>query len=474
MEHILCIDDNENFLFGLKVQLAPHYRVLTAGNEIEAFECLSRENIDLALVDVHLGREKNDGIAFIKKLKTKYPTLMVIMLSGHRDPQLIVESVKCGANDYLCKPYPTEELKAVIQKNLATRHVLERNAALIEMYNDTQVTSHRLIGAGSVMRRLCEQIIKVRGHNTTILIEGESGTGKEVLAKHIHALESDARRPFIAVNCAAIPETLIESELFGHEKGSFTGADKRKLGKFELANGGDLFLDEINSLKPDLQAKLLRVLQDKSFYRVGGVVSIQSTARVIVASNRNLDKEVEAGRFRGDLLYRLRVISFKIAPLRDRIEDLPELIDFFVAKHFGNRSIKFSDEVKNILKKHSWPGNVRELENLIQSLVIMATGDEVKVSELPEWLVQPKRTSAMALALDRYIQQPQINFCEIDKSLKDYTRAMEVEFIKNTIKAYEGNVMAAARSLKISKSKLYWTLAQDPQTAESRTEKFYG
>ena len=456
MDHLLCIDDNESFLLGLKMQMSSQCRVFTATSELQAMAHLADRSIDLALVDLHLGGDKTDGINLVKKLKAKYPGLIIVVLSGERDPQLIVEAVKSGASDYLCKPYPIEELKAVIEKNLATQKVLEQSAALIEMYNSSQVTTKQIIGESLAIKQLYDRAAKVRGSGATILIEGESGTGKEVFAKHIHSLEGDSSRPFIAVNCAAIPESLIESELFGHEKGSFTGAEKRKLGKFELANGGDIFLDEINSLAPDLQAKLLRVLQDRCFYRVGGVVQVRSNSRVIVASNTNLEKEVELGRFRSDLLYRLRVISFKMPPLRERISDLPELVKFFVTKHFGARKINFSKEVMSVFSHHDWPGNVRELENLIQSLVIMSTGENIDLNDLPEWLVKKRPDSVLDQFTNICLQTPD----GLESSLKNYTRRMEVEFIKKTIESHQGNVALAAKSLKISRSKLYWTLAQ--------------
>ncbi len=458
MYHILCVDDNESFLFGLKTQLAPHYRVFTARSEVLALEVLKTEQIDLMLLDVNL-TTKNDGIELISKFKQAYPSLSIIMLSGLRDPELIVEAMKFGAADYICKPYPMKELIAVIEKNLATRHTLEKNAALIELFNHEQVDNSKLIGASEVMEKLRQQIARVKGHGATILIEGESGTGKEVAAKYIHSLELNPARPFIAINCAAIPENLLESELFGHERGAFTGADRRKLGKFELAGGGDLFLDEINSLKPEMQAKLLRVLQDKTFYRVGGVAPIQINARVIAASNAGLDQEVEKGKFRHDLLYRLRVISFKMAPLRERKTDIVELIDFLVKKHFGSKPVRFSADVMAALQEYNWPGNVRELENLIQSLVIMATATEITLNDMPEWIVKSRAEKV----IQHYTRLPAATHGDIAMSLKEYTRVMEIEFIKRTVESHAGNVNDAARELGISKSKLYWTLNKDPR-----------
>jgi DNA-binding NtrC family response regulator len=377
------------------------------------------------------------------------------MLSGQRDPQMIVAAMQAGASDYLCKPVAVDELVAVIEKNVRNKEVKERYDALIEDMNESLETQN-FIGSSKTFKGVLDQAKQLRGYEANVLIEGESGTGKELLAKFIHRNEGNSKRPFIAVNCAAIPDTLIESELFGHEQGAFTTAIKRKIGKFELANGGDIFLDEINSLKPELQAKLLRILQEKEFYRVGGTQPLQVKFRVISASNVNLSDEVGRGRFRQDLLYRLRVVSLTMPPLRERVEDIEELSFYFLRKHCRPNQLKtLSADVMDQFKKYNWPGNIRELENLIQSLIIMSKTTEIQSTDLPNAV-----NAAFVTKQNLTPTSTEHVSSASALSLKEALESVEKELIRKMIAAQNGNVTLAARALKISRSKVYYTLKE--------------
>lgn len=450
--HILCIDDNEGFLFSFKKSFDSKYQISIATSFSQAAQILKRDPVDLVFLDVNLGEEKK-GFHYIPQIKKFDLSVVVIMLSGHKDPKLIVESIKQGASDYLYKPFPHEELVSIIERNLSKKQMADRNEALLEYYNEP-IKDMQVIGKSPIMQDLLKITKKLKGHDASVLIQGESGTGKEVLARYIHALETNPKRPFIAVNCAAIPDSLIESEIFGHEKGSFTGATQRKIGKFELANGGDLFLDEVNSLSRDFQAKLLRVLQEKEFFRLGGNQSIKVNLRVVAASNKDLYQECQRGNFREDLLYRLRVIKFVIPPLRDRSEDIGVLIDHLVKKHSTSQSKKrLSDDVIQKLQSYNWPGNIRELENVIQSLLIMSRHDEIQVEDLPDW-VQCKMAPAAK-------SEEVFTYDKVNQSLKKYIQSQEVGYIQKVLEQNEGNLTKTAQVLKISRTTLYKRMGKE-------------
>lgn len=449
--HILCIDDDKDFLFTLKTCLKSKYQVSIASGINEAVQILSQDPVDLVLLDVNLGEEKS-GIADIPQIKKIDPAVVIVMFSGYKDPKLIVDSIKMGASDYLYKPYSYEELLCVIETNLSKKHTADRNETLVEHFNEA-AKGVQIIGNSPEMQDLLEKAQKVKGHDTSLLIEGESGTGKEVFARYLHSLEKTPKRPFIAVNVAAIPDGLIESELFGHEKGAFTGADKRKIGKFEIANGGDLFLDEVNCLSKDFQAKLLRVLQEKEFFRVGGNELVRVNVRIISASNKDLYEEVARGSFREDLFYRLRVLNFTIAPLRERIEDIKPLIDHFMSKYSQNRHKKFiHPDILKKLQLYKWPGNVRELENVIQSLIIMSTQDEIGLADLPDYF---HKTHLVPHDLGSPDNKNALTYVRTDQSLKEFRDEWEKYFIYKALEQNGGNFAKAARTLKISRTTLY-------------------
>lgn len=450
--HVLCIDDDAEFLLTLKIQLKKNFPVSTAQNLTEGMEVLEDGGVDLVLLDVRLGAE--NGIDGLNRIKSEFPAVDVVMLSGNRDPKLIVAALRSGASDYLCKPFAHDELLAVIERTQKLKCLRDKNDELV-MDLKSRDMARPLIGESKAFKTLLERVRCVRGHGANVLIEGESGTGKELVARFVHELEGDGSRPFIAVNCAAIPETLIESELFGHEKGAFSGAFQRKIGKFELAGDGDIFLDEINSLKPDLQAKILRVLQEKEIYRVGGNVPIRCGFRVIAATNADLGAMVSVGAFRMDLFHRLRVVSFKIPPLRDRPEDIPVLVAHFLAKHgVKGKPREFAPDAMEKIMRYAWPGNARELENLVHSLIIMAPGAVISVRDLPAWLDATQACESLSTAVPAVPVSREERNGEV-QPLKRYVQRAEIDYIREVIRLKEGDKAQTARLLGISRTSLY-------------------
>jgi two-component system NtrC family response regulator len=330
-----------------------------------------------------------DGIDVLEQIKTRDPDLPVIMMTAHGSVDKAVEAMQKGAYSYILKPFDNERLTLYVQKAIATYKVVKENRRLRNAV-ESQYQFGNIIGKSKAMRDVFEMIQKVAPSNATVLIEGESGTGKELVAKSIHFNSPRRDHPFVAVNCSALAESLLESELFGHERGAFTGAVSSKKGRFELAHGGTLFLDEIGELSANLQVKLLRVVQEKSIERVGGVRSIAVDIRVIAATNRSLKEEMKAGRFREDLFYRLNVVHIMIPPLRLRWEDIRLLVDHFVKKYASSNQSAvpvngLSQEVIRLFYEYSWPGNIRELENVIERAIILCEDGLITIKDLPNW-----------------------------------------------------------------------------------------
>lgn len=452
---ILCIDDDAEFLLGLKIQLKGSYKVLTAQTMTQGLTLLAEKGADLVFLDVNLGEE--NGLSVLKKITTEFPDVDVVMVSGERDPKLIVDAVREGASDYICKPFAADELFAVVEKMLKLRSMRDRQGALIADIKAKELAKP-LIGGSKKFEEILKRAECVRGHNANVLIEGESGTGKELLARFIHELEGNPDRPFIAVNCAAIPENLIESELFGHEKGSFSGAFQRRVGKFELANHGDIFLDEINSLKPDLQAKILRTIQEKEIYRVGGNHPIHISFRVIAATNSDLEDMVCRKSFRIDLFHRLRVVSLRIPPLRERPEDIPVLVGHFLQK-YGLGKKRFSEKAIERFVSYSWPGNVRELENLVHSLVIMSPSPKIGEQDLPIWLKEKSEDTTWDAMDPKQFILPAVVTGDAPEDrivpLKRYVQSIEKRYVQRALLTYSGDKSKAALALGISRTSLY-------------------
>lgn len=382
MNRILVVDDEKGMRDFLSIMLNKDgYEVVCAANGAEAFSLLQREIFDLVISDVKM--PDTNGIDLLRAIKDLSAETVVIMITAYGTTESAVEAMKLGAYDYITKPFKVDEIRLIIQKALEKGR-LRRENILLRREIESRAGFENFIGKSPAMQKVFSLIRQVADTRSTVLVTGESGTGKELVARAIHYSSSRRNRPFVTVNCGALPETLLESELFGYMKGAFTGAVSNKQGLFEAADGGTIFLDEISATTPALQIKLLRVLQEKEFKRVGGTSDIKVDVRVIAASNRDLEAEVEKGGFREDLFYRLNVIPIHLPPLRERKEDIPLLTDFFLKKFSSDRRISISPEAMNLLVSYHWPGNVREIENTIERLVILAPGDTIAADQVPD------------------------------------------------------------------------------------------
>jgi len=364
------------------------FDVDTAQNGEIAIDLIDKDFYDIALIDLNM--PKVDGMSVLKYIVEHSLGTIGIILTGYATIRNAVEAMKTGAFDYLAKPVKMEEVLMVINRALEFRDIKRENLALKNQLKK-KYRFENFIGDSPQMNKVFKVIEKVADTDSTILILGESGTGKELVAKAIHYNSMRRDKPLIPVNCGAIPEELLESELFGHEKGAFTNAIRTRIGRFELSNGGSIFLDEIGEMSPHLQVKLLRILQEQEFERVGGTKTIKCDIRVIAATNRNLDKLVQDGTFREDLYYRLKVIPITIPPLRERRTDVPLLVHHFMENLSKSRKKKIKSISKEIIKaliEYDWPGNVRELENIIERMIILAEGDELTIHDLPEKIIQ--------------------------------------------------------------------------------------
>ena len=377
MEKILVVDDDQSIRDTLSNYLQRQgYDVHSAENGVEALEKIKKNNPDLIITDVRM--PEMDGLELLSKVKEIDSHIQVIMISAFDDMQSTVKAMQSGAYDYIEKPLEIDKLKLRIKRALENKRLSSRLESFIPSDYKEYKIENTLIGKTSEMKEVYKKIGQVSSSRVTALIQGESGTGKELVAKSIHYCGITKDQPFIAVNCTALTESLLESELFGHVKGAFTGSIRDKKGKFELAGEGSIFLDEISEISPNLQVKLLRVLQEREFERVGGETLIPMRARIIAATNKNLSKLVETGKFREDLYYRLKVVSVDIPPLRENVEDIPLLVQHFLSKintELHKNVNKVPDEVMEMLKSHEWIGNVRELENTLMQAIVLSSDD---------------------------------------------------------------------------------------------------
>jgi two-component system response regulator HydG len=376
-------DDAENRAAMVKVLEGAEYKVLETDNGQQALDIINEENIDILVTDLRL--PVMDGVELLKCAKAIGQDIEVIMITGHGTVEIAVEAIKEGAYDFITKPVKKAQLLHAVEKAAEKQYLSRENRDLRQQLS--QSGSRRIIYASTEMRNIARMVEQVAPSTATVLITGESGTGKEVIADAIHAASPRRLKPLIKVSCAALPDTLLESELFGYEKGAFTGANARKEGRFELADGGTLFLDEIGEVSPALQVKLLRVLQDGKFERLGATRTINADVRILAATNKDLHKEVEEKRFREDLFYRLNVINMRIPPLRDRKEDV-QLLAMHFLKYYSDKNNKpiesFTEEAMLALSSYDWPGNVRELENAIERAVVFTNGKQIPLSVLPQ------------------------------------------------------------------------------------------
>ena len=389
METVLIVDDEKNYPLILSAVLQDvGYETLTANSGMEALEILNHANADVDLVLTDMKMPVMDGIELLEKIKTINPHLPVMMMTAYGTVEKAVEAMQKGAYNYILKPFDNEGLIIFVKKAIDMYQVIKENLRLRDVV-ETRYNFGNIVGKSKRMQEVFELVKKMAPSSATVLIEGESGTGKELVAKSIHFNSPRKDKPFIAVNCSALSENLLESELFGHEKGAFTGAIAMKKGRFELADSGTLFLDEIGELSQNLQVKLLRVLQERAFERVGGIRPVPVNIRIIAATNKNLKHETEQGRFREDLYYRLNVLYLVLPPLRDRVEDIRLLVDHMIEKYASERRpdqqvTGVDQDVNRLLYGYSWPGNVRELENAIERAMVLCPGNIIRVSDLPK------------------------------------------------------------------------------------------
>ncbi len=445
METVLIVDDEKNYPLILAAVLAEEgFETLTANSGQEAVDILKNSDVDLVLTDMKM--PAMDGIELLENVKAKDPDLPVIMMTAYGTVEKAVEAMQKGAYNYIMKPFENDSLVIYVKKAVAVYQMVRENRRLRSAVR-SQYSFGNIIGKSKVMQDVFEIIRKIAPTNATVLIEGESGTGKELVAKAIHFNSPRRNKPFVAVNCSAFAETLLESELFGHEKGAFTGAAAMKKGRFELADTGTLFLDEIGELSQNLQVKLLRVLQEKTFERVGGIKSVAADIRIIAATNRKLKDEVEQGRFREDLFYRLNVLPVVLPPLRERSEDIRLLVNHFVKKYAGERKSDIpvtgiEQAAERMFYEYSWPGNVRELENVIERAVILCPDELIRVSDLPRNF---KDDADNTLHLDGI---------PADATLSDTLTAVEKKMIERAMKMADNVQTHAAQILGIGKSGL--------------------
>ena len=460
METVLIVDDEKNYPLILSAILEEEgLETFTANSGLDALEILANTDIDLVLTDMKM--PSMDGIELLEKIKDKDQDLPVIMMTAHGTVDKAVEAMQKGAYSYILKPFDNDQLIVYVKKAVDMYRVVKENR---QLRNDakSQYCFGNIIGKSKAMQDVFETIRKVAPVTTTVLIEGESGTGKELVAKSIHFNSLRRDKPFVAVNCSALAENLLESELFGHEKGAFTGAIAMKKGRFELADGGTLFLDEIGELSQNLQVKLLRVLQEKVFERVGGVKQVSVDIRIIAATNKIPKDEMTRGKFREDLYYRLNVVHIVMPILRERKEDIRLLVDHFIHKFNDERKSDISitgldSEVERLFYDYAWPGNVRELENVIERAMVLCQDDEIKISHLPKEFKSNVYNS--------------LHFEGIPADAKlDETLAMiEKKMIERALKLTNNVQSQAADLLGIGKSGLNWKIKKFKLDIGSKT-----
>ncbi len=453
MAHVLIVDDEVNIRRVLAAMLKREgYEVTTAADGEQALGVLHRTPVHVVVTDLVMPRL--GGMDLLRRVSADFPDVPVIVITAHGSVDSAVAALKAGAFDYITKPFEQEDLKNVIAK-AARAHDLERQNVHVSL---TDGDRPPLVGESPSMRAIYDIVAKVADSPSTVLVTGESGTGKELIAKAVHRGSSRRDKPFIKVNCAAIPKDLVESELFGHERGAFTGAVGSKPGRFELADGGTLFLDEIGEVPVEIQVKLLRAIQESEFERVGGIKTLQVDVRLIAATNRDLKALIAEGRFREDLYYRLAVVPVALPPLRDRREDIPLLVRHFIQKYderLGKRVEGIEPEAMELLLGYSWPGNIRELENLMERSVLFADGPLIQASSLPDSLrergPQPPVPIAAVGPLGAIAAPSGASMKEI---VRQAQADLERELIGRALEETAGNVTRAAKRLQISRKSL--------------------
>ena len=452
MAHVLIVDDEVNIRRVLAAMLKREgYETTTAADGEQALAVLQKTPVHVVVTDLVMPRL--GGMELLRKVTSDWPDVPVILITAHGSVDSAVAALKAGAFDYITKPFEQDELKKVIAK-AARAHDLERQNVHANLLDGERPP---LVGESPAMKAIYEMIARVADSPSTVLITGESGTGKELIAKALHRGSSRRDRPLIKVNCAAIPKDLVESELFGYERGAFTGAVGSKPGRFELADGGTLFLDEIGEVPVEMQVKLLRALQESEFERVGGIKTLRVDVRLIAATNRDLKALIAEGRFREDLYYRLAVVPIALPPLRDRREDIPLLVRHFIEKYdqrLGKRVEDVDAEAMELLQGYPWPGNIRELENLMERSVLFADGPVIHASSLPDALreVGPAPTPLAPVGALGAIAAP--SGASMKEIVRQAQAELERELITRALEETAGNVTRAAKRLQISRKSL--------------------
>jgi two-component system NtrC family response regulator len=447
---LLVVDDEAAMRRNVCDLLAgPALVVREAEDGDRALETLAAGDIDVVLLDIHM--PGLDGIETLERIKHRWPDLPVILFTAYGTSERVIEAMKKGAYDYIEKPFDAEDLELVVERALDYAGLVREVHSLRSQVGGRSVSGkveNPIIGHAPSMQQVFKQIGRISGSQAPVLIEGESGTGKELIADAIQRHSQRSGRVYVKVNCGALSETLLESEIFGHEKGAFTGATHQRHGHFETADGGTLLLDEITSMSPRLQVRLLRVLQHGTFFRVGGDTSRSVNVRLISLSNRNLEDEVVANRFRADLFYRINVIRICLPPLRDRLEDVPLLVDHFVHKYAPERDLVIPGETLDRLMAYSWPGNVRELENVVQRALALTRGNVLHVDNVPS----ETRQDNMGLFYREELKK--------GRSLKDILAELESRIIRETLAEMDGNRSRTAQRLRVHRRYLYTRMQQ--------------
>jgi two-component system response regulator AtoC len=437
MRKILVVDDEPSVQNSLRMIFKNDHQVILAGSAEEAIIKFRSEEPDLVFLDIIMPGK--DGIEILKEIREIQPLTPVIMLTATRTVRTAVEAMKLGAYDYISKPFDLEEIRLAAQKALESRDLKMENLRL-QGEVEERYRFDNIIGKSKEMREVFSTIRQISEKSSTVLIHGESGTGKELVARAIHYNSPRKNKPFVAVNCAAIPETLIESELFGHEKGSFTDAQARRIGHFELAHQGTLFLDEISELSLPTQAKILRAIQEREFIRVGGTKTVSVDVRLISATNKNLEEQMAKGLFRSDLYYRINVVPIHLPPLRRRKEDIILLTRHFLEKHAGGEKKEITPEAMDVLLAYDWPGNVRELENIVERIVVLSKGNVITAEDLPSHL----KSGSQVELIKRGVLDGRLSFLEAE-------REFEKDIIQEALKKSNNVQTRAADLLGISR-----------------------
>ena len=444
---ILIVDDEKAARYGMKKLLEKdNYVVFEAKDGTDAMQILKTQHPALVFLDINMPHL--DGMKTMEMINAMKNPPLVVIVTAYGSEKIAVEAMKKGAYDYIAKPYEIDELR-IIAKNAFEKISLQEENARLRLEIGRLEGLGEIIGQSEAIKEVFDRIEKVGTTDVTVLIEGESGSGKELVSREIHKRSKRRNEPLIIMNCAAVPETLIESELFGHEKGAFTGAAERRSGKFELANKGTIFLDEIGDMSISTQSKLLRVLQEQKFERLGGAETLAVDVRIISATHRDLEEEIEEGRFREDLYYRIKVVNIKIPPLRHRREDIPLLVNRFI-QYFSEKHQKhiasISSDAMKILISYNWPGNVRQLKNIIESAVVLANKETLDTTDMPEEIKHPEN-NAMTLKNVNY----NLSFRDAKKLLIEN---FERDFIKKKLEEFSGNISRTAEALDMHRQNL--------------------